>query len=160
MAKEDVNASGVSAEPSWTEVEEYTRSLRDLIEASGFQPDYHVWISRGGVVPGVLLSHLMSWKPSFMVGVRKTGEERIVEDSPHINWEAVKDKKVLLVEDYLETGRSAIVLKQHMEGFGAEVRLACYSASGDSEIEPDFVLQKDVSGAPLCPWEKFREPQP
>ncbi|MBI4097947.1 MAG: hypothetical protein HY426_02805 [Candidatus Levybacteria bacterium] len=157
MVKE---AGAFSPEPSWSDVEQYTRSLRDLIEASGFQPDYHVWISRGGIVPGVLLSHLMPWKPSFMVGVRKEGERRVVQDSPHINWDALRDKKVLLVEDHLETGRSAIALKEHLESYGARVKLACYSASDKSEINPDFVLARGVNIPPLYPWERFRTPQP
>ena len=141
---------------SWSGAEEYAKDLRRKISDSEFDPDYIAVISRGGAFPGVLLAHLGPWRPIFTVGVRREGEERVVEDSPHINWPALENKRVLLVEDKLETGKSAEELKKHMEQYKAEVKLACFFASETTQIQPDYVILT-TSRSISFPWERFRE---
>jgi len=157
MAREDDRVINILDEPSWNDVEKYTKALADNIKESGFKPDYLVGISRGGWLPAALLSHLMSWKLFVSIDVKKEGTERKVAENPQINWSALKGKKVLLVEDMLETGKSAQVAREFLEQNGADVRLACYFARDFSEIEPNFVLQKGIKKEVLFPWEKFRQ---
>lgn len=143
--------------PSWVSIEKYTQSLAAIINKSDFKPEYIVGISRGGWVPAILLSHLMAWTPFASIDVKKEGEERRVAENPLINWPALKGKRVLLVEDMLETGKSAQVAREFLEQYGADVRLACYFARNYSEVKPDFVLREGMKREVSFRWERFRE---
>lgn len=147
----------VSKNPSWGEVEDYTRALAEKIKEFGFEPHYVIGISRGGWVPAVLLSHLMKWVPFASIDIKKDGDGRRLEANPHINRKALQGANVLLVEDILETGKSAQVARQFLEQNGAEVRLACFFARDFSEIKPDFVLMEGLKEEIFFPWERFRE---
>lgn len=69
----------------------------------------------------------------------------------------MEDQKILLFEDILETGRSAAALKEHLEQYKAEVKLACFFSSDIAEIQPDYFLQKFTPQKYSFPWERFRE---
>ena len=154
---EDGRRIGACDRPSWKDVEKYTSALSELINASGFEPNFIVGISRGGLVPAVLLAHLMTRIPIASIDIIKEGQERKVVSNPQINWAAIDGKKVLLVEDLLETGRSAHVAREFLERNGANVRLACYFTRDFSEEKPDFVLQRGIKKEISFPWERFRE---
>ena len=64
----------------------------------------------------------------------------------------IKDKKILLVEDVLETGRSLIVGKQYLESKGSIVKTVCYFILPESEIIADFYIEKIIE-RPIFPWE-------
>ena len=142
---------------SWKDVEKYTSALSELIKASGFEPDFIVGISRGGLVPAVLLAQLMTRIPVASIDIIKEGQERKVAPNPQINWTAINGKKALLVEDILETGKSAHAAREFLEQNGAEVKLACYFARDFSEEEPDFILRSGIKKEVSFPWERFRE---
>jgi len=153
------NGNEIPESPTYEDIEGYTRVLAEQITQSEFQPDYTIGISRGGWFPAMYLSLKMKWTPFADIDVKRTedGEGRIMGDNSHINTEALNGKNVLLVEDMLETGRSAVVARKFLEGHGASVRLACYFARDFSEVKPDFVVQDGVSNEVFFPWERSRK---
>ena len=64
------------------------------------------------------------------------------------------DKKILLVEDMIETGRSLLEAKHYLEKKGAKVKTACLYTMPQSEIKPDYFL-KQIEIIPTFPWEKI-----
>mgnify|MGYP001557959608 CR=1 FL=1 len=144
--------------PSYVDVEDYTKELADQIAQAGFEPDYTIGMSRGGWFPANFLSFRMNWKPLASIDVKRTGDGdgRVLGDNSHINTATLNGKCVLLVEDMLETGRSAVVAREFLEGHGATVRLACYFARDFSEVKPDFVVQDGITNEVFFPWEKSR----
>ena len=78
---------------SWDEQLEDTQTVCKLIEEDSFMPDVIVGISRGGLIPGVMISHKLDipFKPVHAS----------TRDFPH--WENYlpkpKDSKVLIVDD-------------------------------------------------------------
>lgn len=157
MSAESESLGRVPQEVSWSEVEEYTRELALKIADSGFEPDWIIGISRGGWEPAIKLAHLMRWKPFASIDVKKDGERRYVDKNPHINWNAFSGQKVLLMEDMLETGRSADVARVFLQEHGVDVRIGCYFSRNDTEVQPDYVLKEGLPETVKFPWERFRE---
>src|SRR4030042_4502441 len=102
---------------NWPEFENEIKKLAEKI-ANDFPPDMIIGVIRGGAVPARLLSRELNIKSMHGVSVEKYGEERKVATDFLID---LKGKKVLLVEDMLETGRSLIVAKNYLESKEAEV---------------------------------------
>ena len=131
---------------NWDELRADVKALAGRIE---YVPDIIVGIVRGGLVPARLLSSELGVKDMYALTVKKVEEERKVANDILEN---INGKKVLLVEDMLETGKSLIVAKEYLEKKGAEVKTACLYTMPMSEIKPDFSLKEITEVVPF-PWE-------
>ena len=131
---------------NWDELRADVKALAGRIE---YVPDIIVGIVRGGLVPARLLSSELGVKDMYALTVKKVEEERKVANDILEN---INGKKVLLVEDMLETGKSLIVAKEYLEKKGAEVKTACLYTMPMSEIKPDFSLKEITEVIPF-PWE-------
>lgn len=131
---------------SWKELESELSALSNQVN---FQPDIIVGIVRGGVIPARLLSSLLNVQEMFCLTVEKHGHERQVVTT--INKD-LKDKKILLVEDILETGKSLLTAKKYLEEQGASVKTACLYLMPETPIKPDFYLRK-IEELVGFPWE-------
>lgn len=131
---------------NWEILEQEIDRLKKIID---FQSDAIVGIVRGGIIPARLLSSRLGVKKMYCVSVEKIGEGRKVVTEITEN---ITDKKILLVEDMLETGRSLKVAKEYLESKGATVKTACLYTMAVSEITPEYSL-KQVDSIPKFPWE-------
>jgi hypoxanthine phosphoribosyltransferase len=132
----------------WGEFDTEIRKVGGKLAASGWSPDAVVGIVRGGVVPAMMLANLSNVRKLYLIKVSHVGDERRVKRfEPD-----VFEKKVLLVEDMLETGKSLKAAKEFLEGKGAEVRTAALYAMKGSVIKPDFYL-REVPKVVEFPWE-------
>jgi len=128
--------------------DEFDKEMRELQSRIDWRPDIICGIARGGVIPATILSKRMKVKDMFTLSLDRQGERKIsafaIVD--------ISGKKILLVEDMLETGRGLIAGKKFLEERGAEVRTACLYTMPKSEIVPDFFLRQfpDVQH---FPWE-------
>ncbi|MCX6768843.1 MAG: phosphoribosyltransferase, partial [Candidatus Micrarchaeota archaeon] len=102
---------------SWADNAKLCEGLAASISSSGFRPDMIVGISRGGLVPARILSdilgvrELFTIRVSFYTGVGKTATApKIVQ--PLVG--RLEGKKVLLVDDVSDTGKSLMVAKEHL----------------------------------------------
>lgn len=132
----------------WNQFEEKIKILAEKIKQD-FQLDIIVGVLRGGAVPARLLSRELDMKKMYGISVEKQGEERKVITDILAD---IKERKILLVEDMIETGRSLIVAKKYLAEKGAEVKTACLFTMPQSEIQPDYFLH-EVESAPKFPWE-------
>lgn len=129
---------------------EFDKEIRKLGEKVTFKPDAVIGIVRGGVIPATVLANLLKVKKFYVIKMRHVGEEgrRVKGDfAPN-----VFEKKILLVEDMLETGKSLAAAKKYLEEKGAEVKTAALYTMPKSEIVPDFSLKKIPAVVPF-PWE-------
>jgi len=142
---------------SWADNAKLCEGLASTISSSGFRPDMIVGISRGGLVPARILSdilgvrELFTIRVSFYTGVGKTATApKIVQ--PLV--ERLEGKRVLLVDDVSDTGKSLIVAKEHLENMGArEVKVATLHFKPHSKFRPDFFVSKTDAWL-VYPWEK------
>lgn len=129
--------------------DEMRLAVKELAEKIDYSPDVIVGIVRGGMVPARLLSSDLGVKDMYALTVKKVGgEQKVTSDIV----EDISGKKILLVEDMLETGKSLIAAKEYLEKKGAEVKTACLYMMPISEIKPDFSL-KEVTEVVPFPWE-------
>lgn len=131
---------------NWDELRGEVKELAGKID---YTPDIIIGIVRGGMVPARLLSSDLGVKDMYALTVKKVGGERKVTSDI---LEDISGKKILLVEDMLETGKSLIAAKEYLEKKGAEVRTACLYTMPISEIKPDFSVKEVTEVAPF-PWE-------
>ncbi len=127
----------------------FTSETKKLGEKINYTPDCIIGIARGGVIPAVLLSKQLKVKDMYVLKVRvEAGERKIMAEI----FTDVSNKKVLLVEDMLESGKTMIVVKEFLESKGAEVKTACLYVMPHTEIKPGFYL-KEISKVEHFPWE-------
>lgn len=140
-------------EPAWEEVERWAFELGEKI--GDYEPDFVIGISRGGLIPAILLSRIKGglFLPIY---IEKIGEERRASGLFTLNPSILTDKNVLLVEDVLETGRSLMVAKEFLERNGARVKTICFFTRDFSEIKPDYVIAEGLAYEVIFPWERLR----
>jgi|SRR5579872_1996274 len=129
--------------------EKFEKEIQKLASQITGTPDMIVGIVRGGIIPARLLSAKLRVKDMYCLTVKKYGKERKVAsgitDDLHY-------KKVLLVEDMLETGKSLVVAKEYLESKGAIVTTVCLYTLPYSEIKPDYFV-KEINEIVKFPWE-------
>jgi len=131
---------------TWTVFKKEILSLSQKID---FKPDILVGIVRGGLVPTRLLSNILKVKNVYCLTVNKIAQKRKVQTEIKVN---LKNKKILLIEDILETGKSLIEAKKYLELQGANIKTASLYIMPRSEIKPDFYL-KTIYNLVKFPWE-------
>lgn len=112
-------------------------------------PDIVIGIVRGGLIPARLLSSKFKVKDMYALTVKKLDKERKVTSEIT---EDLTGKKILLIEDMLETGKSLLVAKHYLENKGAIIQTACLYIMPISETKPDYYI-KEVGEIVNFPWE-------
>lgn len=142
--------------PSWDQIHRMLIELADRVRLSEYKPDIIVGISRGGWIPARVLSDLLdnpyvtSVGAEFYVGVYETiREPRLTQPLPV----SVFDKKILLVDDVTDTGKSVLLIKDHLSRQGVkDNRILTLYFKPWSIVKPDF-YSKETSDWIVFPWE-------
>lgn len=132
---------------TWKYLQQETKNLRDKID---YLPETIVAVARGGVIPARLLATQLKVQEMYFISLKKIGNTKKVTSEIKEN---IKNRKILLVEDSLETGKTLVLVKEYLEKKGAKVKTACFYFSEQSEIIPDYYLRQ-VNKIPKFPWEK------
>jgi len=142
--------------PTWNQLYEMLLALADRIRSDGFKPDIVVGISRGGWFPARILSDLLdnpyitSVGAEFYVGLYETNREPRLTQPITVD---VFDKRILLVDDVVDTGKSAMLIKGHLSRQGVkENRLLTLYYKPWSAVKPDF-YGKETGDWIVFPWE-------
>jgi len=131
---------------SWEHFYQLTLELVEKVLKSGYAPEVIIGVSRGGLVPLRIFSdefeetEIGIIRVAFYEDVKKTGREpRILQD---VNVD-VSGKRVLVVDDVADTGRSLEIVRRHIEEKGArEVRVATVYYKPWSTFKPDYYVKK------------------
>lgn len=122
----------------------------------GYKPDVLIGISRGGLVPVRLLSdildnrHVAIMKIEFYKGIGKTNESPKITQPLTV---PLKGKRVLIVDDVADTGRSLLVAADCVRKQGAkETKIATLHFKPTSAFRPDFFLESTDAWI-VYPWE-------
>lgn len=143
--------------PSWERIYEMLLNLAEKIRKDGFAPDVIVGVCRGGWPPARVLSDLLenpelaNIKVEFYLGVAETKTEPIITQPVSVS---VEGKKVLVVDDVADTGKSVDLVKQHLIEEGArEVKIATLYYKPWSITKPDY-CETQTSRWIVFPWER------
>ncbi len=143
--------------PSWEQIYEMLIEVADRIRRNGFEPDVIVGVSRGGWVPARVMSDLLenpelaNVKAEFYLGVAETKGEPVITQPVSAS---VKGKKVLVMDDVADTGKSLRLVKTHILEEGAtDVKIATIYYKPWSVLTPDY-YKKKTSLWVIFPWER------
>ncbi|MGC8849218.1 MAG: phosphoribosyltransferase [Candidatus Bathyarchaeia archaeon] len=142
----------------WEQMYGMCIELAEKIKGEGFNPDLIVGVARGGWIPARILSDLLhnpnltSIRVEFYEDVGVTGREpRITQQLPI----PVKGRKVLIVDDVSDTGRSLLTVYEHIRSAGAEsVKTATLHYKPHSIFKPDFYIE-ETSAWIIYPHERY-----
>ena len=142
--------------PTWNGIYRMLLELADKVRANNFKPDILIGISRGGWLPTRILSDLLenpcitSIGVAFYIGLYETTHEPILTHPLPIS---AFNKKILLVDDVVDTGKSAMLIRSHIDREGAkEIRLLTLYYKPWSDVIPDF-YSKETKDWIVFPWE-------
>ncbi|MCQ9343732.1 phosphoribosyltransferase [Corynebacterium sp. 153RC1] len=133
-----------------------SRELAQQIVDSGFTPDIIVAVARGGLVPAGALSYSMGVKLSdainveFYTDVHETLPDPVLLE-PLLDTNSIKGKRLLVVDDVADSGRTLALVLKLLEGYGSEVRSAVVYAKSASEVDPDYVWRRTDEWI-VFPW--------
>jgi uncharacterized protein len=143
--------------PSWNQIYSLLLKLAKKVQRSGFNPDVIVGVSRGGWIPARILSDLLEVKnlgsvtTEFYEDIAKTKQKPTITQPVSVS---VKNKKVLVVDDLADTGKSLKLVNSHLTEQGAsEVRVAVIYYKPWSVTVPDY-YEKSSNSWIVFPWEQ------
>ena len=142
--------------PTWNQIHAMLLKQAEKIRQSRFKPDIIVGVTRGGWIPARVLSDLLEISNLATVGVEfyldvaKTRKEPVLTQNVSAS---VTDKKALLVDDVVDSGKSLRLAKKHILQQGAlEVRITTIYCKSFSVTKPDY-YEKETSRWVVFPWE-------
>ena len=142
--------------PTWNQIYAMFVRQAEKIRCSGFKPDVIIGVTRGGWVPARFLADLLEIRElatvgvDFYMGVAETTSEPVLKQNVSAD---VAGKKVLLVDDVADTGKSLLLVKEHLQQQGvAEIRIATVYRKPLSVVTPDF-YEKETRLWVVFPWD-------
>jgi len=141
---------------SWWQVEKALQSL--ALSVRDFGPDVIVGIARGGLIPAVMISHALGdvelrvMDVKFYKGIGERVGEPVITIPLH---GSLEDKRVLIVDDVSDTGKTLEVVIEEVKKAGAkEIRVACLVAKPWTKVMPNYYVFR-TDGWVVFPWEEF-----
>jgi uncharacterized protein len=142
--------------PTWSQIYDLTLFLAQKIRSSGYRPQVIVGIIRGGMVPARVLADLLEVQQvatiqvEFYVNIGKTAAEPVLKQGLAV---PVAGKRVLLVDDIADSGKSLQLALNYLQNQGAaEIRSATLYYKRKSVVEPSF-FEKETGCWVVFPWE-------
>ena len=133
-----------------------SRELAQTIVDSGFEPEIIIAVARGGLLPAGALSYTMGVKLSDAINVEfYTDVEETLPDpvllEPLLDVESISNRRLLVVDDVADSGRTLHLVLDLLRKHGTEVRSAVLYGKSRSEISPDYVW-KHTDDWIVFPW--------
>jgi hypoxanthine phosphoribosyltransferase len=128
--------------PSWNKIYSLCLKVADQIKNSDYKPDLIVAVSRGGWIPGRVLSDILenpkiaTIKVEYYEDIYKTRSKPEITQPLTVD---ISEKRILLVDDIADTGNSLKLVKEHLFGQGAaDVKICTLYCKPWSIVAPDF----------------------
>ncbi len=140
----------------WDVFGEAARVLARAVHGDGFEPDVVVAIARGGLLLAGAIAYALDVKSCGALNVEfYTGiEERLPAPTllpPMLDEAALAGKRVLLVDDVSDSGRTLAMVLELVRLTGADVRTVCLYSKPGTVLVPDYVW-RETSNWIAFPW--------
>jgi len=140
---------------NWEATITYCEQLASM--AKGFKPDMVVGLSRGGLVPARILADILAVDEIGILGITFYKALGKPSDFPRITQELnmdLKGKKILIVDDIADTGKSLLVAKDYLKRKGAgETKVAVIHYKPTPGFTPDYYAATATAWI-VYPWER------
>lgn len=128
---------------TWNDFGTASRDLALEVLKSGFEPEIVVAIARGGLLLAGSIAYALGIKScgavnaEFYTGVDTRLPEPIMLP-PLLDEASIDGKRVLLVDDVSDSGRTLAMVVQLLELAGADVRTVCLYSKPGTVYEPTY----------------------
>lgn len=141
---------------TWDGFGESCRDIARAIVVDGFVPDVVVAIARGGLLPAGAIAYGLGVKNCGAINVEFYTGIGTVLDAPEIlppelDMTYLDGKRVLLVDDVADSGRTLALAVGLLNDRGAQVRSATIFTKPTTIIQPDYAW-KDTALWIDFPW--------
>jgi hypoxanthine phosphoribosyltransferase len=132
------------------------RELAAQVLSSGYIPEVVVAIARGGLLLGGSIAYALGTKScgslnvEFYTGIDEVLPEPIVLP-PLLDQASLLGKRVLLVDDVSDSGRTLDLAVKLLTREGVTVRTVCLYSKPRTVLEPDFVWRRTDKWI-VFPW--------
>lgn len=120
-----------------------SRELAQTIADDGYEPEIIIAVARGGLVDAGALSYALGVKLSdainveFYTDVHTTLPDPILLE-PMLDVASISGRKLLVVDDVADSGRTMKLVLEILREQGAEVRSAVLYEKSVSVVKPDY----------------------
>lgn len=120
-----------------------SRELARKIVDSGFVPDIVIAIARGGLIPAGAIAYAMGVKAAgtlnveFYSDIEETLPDPVVLE-PLLDTDSIVGKKLLVVDDVADSGRTLALVVELLTQHTAEVRSAVIYTKPRSVVAPEY----------------------
>lgn len=139
--------------PSWGQIDKACALLANKVLKDGFEPNIIIGLARGGLVPAVIISHILEVKmfPISYSSKIGNGEYKEYENDLPL----IRTKNILLIDEISDSGNTLKETVDHYKLCQHEVRSAVLYHKKGSIITPDYVWQTIPQDSVwiIFPWE-------
>ena len=140
--------------PSWDKIYDILIELAESIRAE-YCPELLIGVARGGLIPARIIADLLDIPTIGSVGVAfyKDVERRM--KNPIITQPlnvTIASKRVLIVDDIVDTGESLALVASEVKGKPEELRTATLYRKPSTRFTPDYSGRETDSWV-IFPWE-------
>ncbi|MFG6401974.1 MULTISPECIES: phosphoribosyltransferase [unclassified Microbacterium] len=128
---------------TWEQFGEASRDLAREILADGFVPDVVVAIARGGLLPAGAIAYGLGVKNCGALNVEFYTGIGTVLDAPEVlrpalDTEYLDGRRVLLVDDVADSGRTLALAMKLLQEQGADMRSVVIYTKPTTIVQPDY----------------------
>ena len=140
----------------WLEFGDASRDLAREVLASGFEPEVVVAIARGGLLLAGSIAYALGVKScgalnvEFYTGVGERLTDPVVLP-PMLDEQSLAGKRVLLVDDVSDSGRTLALVRELVGASGARVKTVTLYTKPGTVLVPDYYW-KSTSQWITFPW--------
>ena len=132
---------------TWDEFGAACRDLAGSVWDSGFRPDIIVCVARGGLLPAGSIGYALDIKSLLVLNVEfYTGigttllDHRLVDPVPDNN--GMKWKRVLIVDEVADSGRTLKFVHEICEQYASEIRTAVLYEKPRTVLKCEYVWKR------------------
>lgn len=141
--------------PTYSQLHQGVADIALQYTRQQYEPDFIIGLTRGGLIPAVMLSHMTNNTPVVPINYSSTrgnGDNR-----NHINnlndFNGQHD--ILVIDDICDTGRTLLEVKEYYVSQGQRIRTAALYYKENDVFKPDYYWQYVPSDGPwiIFPFE-------
>jgi uncharacterized protein len=128
---------------TWSAFGAATRELAQMIVNSGYEPEMVIAVARGGLIPAGALAYAVGTKAAgtlnveFYSDVEETLPDPVVLE-PLLDTDAVVGKRLLVVDDVADSGRTLDLVLDLLRPHTAQIRSAVLYTKPRTIVRPDW----------------------
>lgn len=142
--------------PSWDDIFDMCVEGADKIGQLGIDFDIIIALSRGGLIPGRLISDLLEIRDVIVLDVKYYFGIGLKIDKPRVTEmvrTSITSKNILLVDDVVDSGESIKAAAEYLSSFKPKVmKIFTLHVKPKRIINPDIFI-KETSAWIIYPWE-------